>query len=87
MNNVLTRNEILDQYDTLPLEYQFFLNGIFVFSGTDVFGASVSIYVSLAGMEFVPAFGVAIIKEFKHLTKVDLKFLVLSDKLEVLYRD
>ena len=87
MNQIITRNEILEQYDLLPLEYRFFLDGVFVFSGCDKFDNHVSIYVSLDGIVYVPSVGIAYIREFRHLGLDDLRILIINKNLELIYKD
>lgn len=87
MNGIITRRELIEHYELLPLEYRFFIDGLFVFSTTDSFGTHVSMYISSDVIAFVPSSGVALISEFSRLGKDKLRFLIVNKSLEVVYSD
>lgn len=86
MRNILTREEIVEQFGYLLLEFDFFCGNTFTFSGEDKLGYHVSLFVKAPNMSFVGAKSSTSIRSALQQTK-DCRFLIMNKDLEIIYED
>ena len=87
MANIITRQEVEQQFGYLVLEFDFFFGNTFVFSGRDNLGHWVSMYVQESNMNFVGAKASTLVDDALRLAPQAVRFLIFNKELQIIYED